>query len=78
MNIMYHQNGDYLLPDMGLNETDKGLHALFSEHTIIDGKRDCRSGEAIPLSMIKRRVSCVYLSFNPSLNALPTISPTTR
>ena len=20
---MYHQNGDYLLPDMGLNETDK-------------------------------------------------------
>ena len=23
MNIMYHQNGDYLLPDMGLNETDK-------------------------------------------------------
>ena len=23
MSIMYHQNGDYLLPDMGLNETDK-------------------------------------------------------
>lgn len=23
MNIMYHRNGDYLLPDMGLNETDK-------------------------------------------------------
>ena len=23
MNVMYHQNGDYLLPDMGLNETDK-------------------------------------------------------
>ena len=23
MNIMYYQNGDYLLPDMGLNETDK-------------------------------------------------------
>ena len=23
MNIMFHQNGDYLLPDMGLNETDK-------------------------------------------------------
>ena len=23
MNIMYHQNGDYLLPDMGLNEADK-------------------------------------------------------
>ena len=23
MIIMYHQNGDYLLPDMGLNETDK-------------------------------------------------------
>ena len=23
MNIMYHQNADYLLPDMGLNETDK-------------------------------------------------------
>ncbi|MBQ9197206.1 MAG: TnpV protein [Clostridia bacterium] len=23
MNIMYHQNGDCLLPDMGLNETDK-------------------------------------------------------
>ena len=23
MNITYHQNGDYLLPDMGLNETDK-------------------------------------------------------
>ena len=23
MNIMYQQNGDYLLPDMGLNETDK-------------------------------------------------------
>ena len=23
MNIMYHQNGDYLLPDMGLNEKDK-------------------------------------------------------
>ena len=25
MSIMYHQNGDYLLPDMGLNETDKTL-----------------------------------------------------
>lgn len=23
MNIMYHRNGDYLLPDMELNETDK-------------------------------------------------------
>ena len=23
MSIMYHQNGDYLLPDMGMNETDK-------------------------------------------------------
>ncbi len=23
MSIMYHHNGDYLLPDMGLNETDK-------------------------------------------------------
>lgn len=23
MSIMYHQNGDYLLPDMGLNEKDK-------------------------------------------------------
>ena len=23
MSIMYHQNADYLLPDMGLNETDK-------------------------------------------------------
>ena len=23
MNINYHQNGDYLLPDMGLNEKDK-------------------------------------------------------
>ena len=23
MNIMYHRNGGYLLPDMGLNETDK-------------------------------------------------------
>ena len=23
MSIMYHQNGDYLLPNMGLNETDK-------------------------------------------------------
>lgn len=23
MSIMYHRNGDYLLPDMGLNETDK-------------------------------------------------------
>ena len=23
MNITYHQNGDYLLPNMGLNETDK-------------------------------------------------------
>ena len=23
MSIMYHQNGDYLLPDMGLNETGK-------------------------------------------------------
>ena len=23
MNIMFHQNGDYLLSDMGLNETDK-------------------------------------------------------
>ena len=23
MSIMFHQNGDYLLPDMGLNETDK-------------------------------------------------------
>ena len=23
MNVMYHQNGDYLLPNMGLNETDK-------------------------------------------------------
>ena len=23
MSIMYHQNGDYLLPDMGLNKTDK-------------------------------------------------------
>ena len=23
MNVMYHQNGDYLLPDMGLDETDK-------------------------------------------------------
>jgi hypothetical protein len=23
MSIMYHQNGDYLLPDMELNETDK-------------------------------------------------------
>ena len=23
MSIMHHQNGDYLLPDMGLNETDK-------------------------------------------------------
>ncbi len=23
MNIMYHQNGDYLLSDMGLNEMDK-------------------------------------------------------
>ena len=23
MNIMYHRNGDYLLPDMGLNETGK-------------------------------------------------------
>ena len=23
MNIMYHRNGDYLLPDMGLNEKDK-------------------------------------------------------
>jgi hypothetical protein len=25
MSIMYHQNADYLLPDMGLNETDKTL-----------------------------------------------------
>ena len=23
MSIMYHRNGDYLLPDMGVNETDK-------------------------------------------------------
>ena len=23
MSIMYHRNGDYLLPDMGLNEKDK-------------------------------------------------------
>ena len=23
MSIMYHRNGDYLLPDIGLNETDK-------------------------------------------------------
>ena len=23
MSIMYHQNADYVLPDMGLNETDK-------------------------------------------------------
>ena len=23
MSIMYHRNGDYLLPNMGLNETDK-------------------------------------------------------
>ena len=23
MKIMYHRNGDYLLPDIGLNETDK-------------------------------------------------------
>lgn len=23
MSIMYHRNGDYLLPDVGLNETDK-------------------------------------------------------
>ena len=23
MSIMYHRNGDYLLPDMGLNEMDK-------------------------------------------------------
>ena len=25
MSIMYHRNGDYLLPDMELNETDKTL-----------------------------------------------------
>ena len=25
MSIMYHRNGDYLLPDMGLNETDKTM-----------------------------------------------------
>ena len=25
MSIMYHRNGDYLLPDMGLNEMDKTL-----------------------------------------------------
>ena len=23
MSIMYHRNGDYMLPDMGLNEKDK-------------------------------------------------------